>query len=158
MQPPLASDHLLKTKFSKSKTSDKRPSFISNHDPSLAWRFYNRRKRPSDARCGLFVHTPPGCILVSNQLPYATTNSLHFGWSLIRGSSVIMPSNMMHPKWIDSKNFRKGLTLNQWFVTNFSDLWQNDIDYWLKGKLHKWQMTCNSRKFQIFIGFNLVYE
>ena len=86
-----------------SLTYYERPSFISDHGPSLAWRFYNRCKRPSDAWCGLFVHTPPGCILVSNQLPYATTNSLHFGWSLIRGSSVVMPSNMMHPKWIDSK-------------------------------------------------------
>ena len=96
--------NLLKTpKFSQSKTSDKRPSFIRDHDPSLAWRFYNCCKRPSDAWCGLFVHTPPGSILVSNQLPYATTNSLHFGWSLIRGSSVVMPSNMIHPKWIDSK-------------------------------------------------------
>ena len=104
VQPPLASDHLLKTpKFSQSKTSDKRPSFISDHDPSLAWRFDNRCKRPSDAWCGLFVHTPPGSILVSNQLPYATTNSLHFVWSLIRGSSVVMPSNMIHPTSIYSK-------------------------------------------------------
>ena len=96
--------NLLKTpKFSQSKTSDNRPSFIRDYDPSLAWRFSNCCKRPSDAWCGLFVYTPPGSILVSNQLPYATTNSLHFGWSLIRGSSVVMPSNMMHPKWIDSK-------------------------------------------------------
>ena len=33
--------------------------------------------------------TPSGSILVSDHLPYGTTQSLHFGWPLTGGSTVV---------------------------------------------------------------------
>ena len=41
---------------------------------------------------------PGGSILVSDHLPQATTQSLHFGWSLTGGSTVFLWINNLVPR------------------------------------------------------------